>query len=188
MLDVLERYRSDSLMLEAKYQYFVAEVIMLRLFSILEQSIAEIAYKIVAGASYLNGNSPILLTSARNVAGAKTLLLTYGRRKPVQNLKFTKSKFIRDSVRYVINASDAFVVKSQWHGARIDEMRKVRNHLAHRNTSTRKEYNKVVRSIYGANLRIQTGPFLVSTKRRVPANIDRYIGEVRIIMHDLMNG
>ena len=188
MLDVLEGYRSDSLSIDVKYQYFIAEVIMLRLFSILEQTIAEVAYKLVAGGKYLNGNDPILAASANSVSGARTLLLSHGRSRPVQNLKWTKSRFIRQSVQHVIDVSDAYVVNAQVHGYTIDEMRKVRNHLAHRNASTRREYNMVIRNIYGANIRLQTGPFLVSTKRTAMANIDRYIRESRIIVDDLVKG
>lgn len=188
MLDVLDGYRADSLSIDIKYQYFIAEVIMLRLFSVLEQTIEEVAYKLVAGGKYLNGNNPVLSVTANSVAGARTLLLNHGRSRPVQNLKWTKSQYIRQSVQHVIDVSDAYVVNAQVHGSKIDEMRKVRNHLAHRNTSTRREYNRVIRNIYGANIRLQTGPFLISTKRTAMANIERYIRESRIIIDDLIKG
>ena len=40
--------------LEPKIQFAIAEVLMLRSFSIFENSIAEIAYKLASGAKYIN--------------------------------------------------------------------------------------------------------------------------------------
>ncbi len=76
--------------MEAKYQHFIAEMIMLRLFSIFEDSVAEIAYKLASGAMYSNGNYPTLTCQAGSMAGARGLFLNHGRARSVQNLKWTK--------------------------------------------------------------------------------------------------
>ena len=43
----LETFRSDSKGLDPRYEYFIAELITLRLFAILESAIADIAYKLI---------------------------------------------------------------------------------------------------------------------------------------------
>ena len=86
-IDKLLSFRAESESLEAKYQHFIAEMIMLRLFSIFEHSVAEIAYKLASGARYVNGRQPTLAAKAGSMMGARGLFLRHGRPKPVQNLK-----------------------------------------------------------------------------------------------------
>jgi hypothetical protein len=45
---------TDASYLDAKYQYVINEIVMLRLFSILENTIGEIAMKLACGANYRN--------------------------------------------------------------------------------------------------------------------------------------
>lgn len=187
-IDKLIGYRTASEDLEAKYQHFVAEMIMLRLFSIFEDTVAEIAFKIASGAVYLNGKKPILTTKAGSVAGARGLFLSHGRTKPIQNLKWTKSKYIKESVQYVIAITDPFINSAQRNGNIIDEMRKVRNHLAHNTTSAKEEFKNVIRLTYGANIRITSGAFLSSTKRTPICNLERYLSSTKILLSDMISG
>jgi len=187
-IDTLNGYRSDSRSLEAKYQFFIAEIIMLRLFSIMEDSISEMAFKIAAGAKYLNETSPTLLCKANSVAGSRTLMLNYGRTKPIQNLKWTKSKHIKDSVEHVIDINNGYILYAQIHGAVIDEMRKVRNYIAHKSQSSKNDYKCVVRQTFGANSKIVPGAFLTSNKRSNTSKIDYYIMTSKIILNDMAKG
>ena len=184
----LERFRFDSKGLEPRYQFFIAELITLRLFAILESAIANIAYKLVAGAAYLNGNHPIRLFTANSMAGARSAMLNYRRSNPRQNLRWTKSRDIRDSTSNVLPATESFITYAQAHGHVMDEMRKVRNYIAHRNADSRLGYRQVVRATYGANINIQSGAFLASTRRRTVAKVDEYITISKIIITDLVKG
>lgn len=184
----LERYRFDSKVLDPRYQHFIAELITLRLFSILEGAIADIAYKLVAGAAYLNGNQPIRLTTANSMASARTAMLNYGRAKPRQNLRWTKAKDIRDSTSNVLPATESFITYARAHGHILDEMRKVRNYIAHRNADSRKGYRQVVRAIYGANSKVNSGAFLASDRRRSVAKVDEYLTNAKVIISDLAKG
>jgi hypothetical protein len=187
-IDKLNLFRRESESLEAKYQHFIAEMIMLRLFSVLEDSVAEIAYKLASGAVYTNGSLPTLMAQAGSIMGARGLFLNHGRSRPVQNLKWTKSKFIQQSVQYVISNTDPFISSAQRNGNIINEMRKVRNILAHRNTSARNDYREVVRQVYGANVHIVPGAFLSSTRRTAVSNLDRYLSSTKLVLVDMVSG
>ncbi len=187
-IDYLANFRSDSRDLAPRYQYFIAELIMLRLFAMMENAIADVAYKLVAGAVYINGNKPRRLFSASSIAGARTAMLTYGRSKPRQNLSWTKYKYIKESTSTVLESTEIYLTYAQVHGGTLDELRKVRNFIAHRNSTSRIGYKQVVLATYGANSKIDVGPFLVSEQRSSPAKIDSYLLTVKIIIADLANG
>ena len=187
-IDYFATYRSDSRDLAPRYQYFIVELIMLRLFAIMENAIADVAYKLVAGAAYINGNKPRRCFSASSIAGARTAMLAYGRSKPRQNLSWSKSKYIRESTSRVLASTESYLTYAQVHGGTLDEMRKVRNFIAHRNSTSRRGYKQVVRATYGANSKVGVGPFLVSDQRSSTAKIDSYLLAVKIIIADMANG
>lgn len=184
----LQGYKLSSESLEAKYQHFIAEMIMLRLFSIFEDSVAEIAYKLAAGAVYTNGSLPMLAIRAGRIIDSRGLFLNHGRVKPVQYLKWTKASYISDSVKYVIPTTEKFLVNASLNGSKIDEMRKVRNAVAHNTVSARSDYKIVVRATYGANVNIPVGAFLVSERRSPVCKINNYISSVRAILTAMASG
>lgn len=187
-IEKLKKYKNDASPLDAKYQHIISEMIMLRLFSIFEDSVADLAFKIAAGAKYTNGVVPAITTKARRTADSRGLLLTHGRARPEFNLKWTKAQFIRESVEHVIPTTEFFVVNAQAHGQIIDEMRRVRNVLAHNSKSAKTEFKAVIRQTYGANVNISVGAFLTSTRRSTPCNIDRYLGVSEAIISALASG
>lgn len=188
IIDKLETYRHQSQNLEVKYQYFIAEMIMLRLFAALEDSIAQIAFKLASGACYTNGLSPNLTTRASNVTAARALFLQYGRTKPIINLKWTKPKHISDSVKYVIPTTEKFISNIRVHGSLINEMRIIRNVLAHNSSSAKAEFKTIIRQIYGAQVPVTTGAFLTSTRRMPIANLKKYLLSTKIILNDIAKG
>lgn len=187
-LSKLDIYRIESQQLDAKYQHLVSEIIMLRLFTVFEECVADIAYKLAAGATYINGNTPNIITQASTVSASRGLFLSYGRSKPVQNLKWTKSRYIKESVCNVIPITEPYILKAQIHGAIIDEMRKVRNGLAHNTSTAKQDFKEIIRQTYGANITISIGAFLSSTRRTPISNLSRYIASTRIVLKDLANG
>jgi len=187
-VDKLKRFRIESEKLEAKYQHFIAEMIMLRLFSIFEDSVAEIAYKLASGATYINGRQPNLMSQAGSMAGARGLFLSSGRARPVHNLKWTKARYIRESVQHVISNTDPYINSAQRNGNIIEEMRKVRTVLAHNTSSARSGFKSVVRLAYGANISITPGAFLSTTRRAPICNLDRYLASTAIIIEDMASG
>ena len=187
-LDKLLGYKKEAEALEAKYQHIISEMIMLRLFALFEDAVSELAFGLVAGGAYLNGSRPSLAVRAKRQADSRSLLLTFGRTKSESNLKWTKAQYIRASVEYVIPATEKYVLNAQAHGQVIDEMRRVRNALAHNTPSAKSEFKFVVRQVYGANVNISVGAFLTTNRRVNPCNIDRYLGSVRAIVTSLASG
>lgn len=186
-IQILANYRTSSLTLEPKFQHFVAEVILLRLFSIVENSIKETALKLSCQARYRNGVIPALYIVCRSLIDAENQFINHNRPKPVR-LKWTKANFVNDCVKKVIPRTESFRVQVSNHGAFLNEMRVVRNHIAHRTTSTNREYKSVIRHVFGAQLRIQPGAFLTSTKRIPNAKIDVYLAASRILINDITGG
>ncbi|WP_405399317.1 hypothetical protein [Maribacter sp. Asnod2-G09] len=184
---ILENYRRDSLSLEPKFQHFVAEVVLLRLFSIIEISLKETAMKLACQASYRNGTSPTLFINCKSTIDAENQFMNFNRAKPTR-LSWTNAKYIKDSIKKVIPHTEPYRTNLIIHSATFEEMRKVRNHVAHRARSTYTNYKLVVNTTFGANLNIQPGPFLTSIKRIPVAKIDYYIGAAKIILNDVTNG
>ena len=187
-LQRLEKFRADSQSLAPAHRYLIAELIMLRLFSIIEGAIENLACKLVAGASYTNGTLPVRLFTAQSMDGARTAMHTYGRTKPLNNLRWTRVRDIRESTGKVLDSSEPFIQYAQAHGNILNEMRLVRNYLAHRSPQSRTGYRQVVRATYGANSRVKIEAFLTSRRRYSTAKIDQYLATAKIMISDLARG
>lgn len=185
---ILSNYILRSKSLDAKYQYMISEVIMLRLFSTLEATISEVAFKLACGALYQNGTAPRILRPCCSIQDAHATMLNHNRPRPLQYHRWTKASLVKESIEHVLDVTDTFFVNIQYHGTLINEMRIVRNHIAHKTTSTKNEYNQLLSRTYGGNPRLTVGAFLTSTSRNPLANIDRYISTTRIILNDITKG
>lgn len=184
----LQMHVSEAQVLPPKFQHFIAEMVMLRLFSIFESSIAELAYKLAAGATYTNGNAPALRVQAGSMLGSRALFLTHGRQRARTNLQWTKASYIRESVEHVIPPTERFVFNIQANGQVIEEMRRVRNVLAHRTSSASSKYRAVLRQSYGANVQVTPGAFLTSTSRSNTNKLALYLASTRAILNDAARG
>lgn len=184
-IDRLESLKTDSEALDAKYQHFISEMLMLRLFSIFEDAVSEIAFKILSGALYSDGKVPNLNVPRTTITNARNVYLNHGRKKPLQNLKWTKAQYIVESVRFVMDQNEPFISNAQIHGSVIEQMRKARNVIGHNSASAKDDFNKLIKSKYGANIKLSIGAYLCSTKRHPVANIVRHFSEVKIILKDI---
>ena len=184
----LENFRADSRTLSAMHQHLIAELLMLRLFAILEFSIENLACKLVAGATYLNGDPPNRLVLARSLQAARSAMETHDRINGKITLRWTSSRDIRKSTSTVLCGTDPFLNNTSRHAHILTEMRKVRNYLAHKSASSRKGYREVLRSIYGANRLVRVESFLTSPRRHSPTKIDQYLASTRVIISDLAMG
>lgn len=188
-IDQLRIYIDGSIGMEAKYQYLIAEVVMLRLFAILEHGIKDVALKLACGAEYTNGRLPTVLIPCRSMDDAANKMLTLRpRRDRPRYLKWTKDDFVEKSIRYVLDIRDTFFVNIQNNAILLNEMRVVRNELAHRTRGTRSEYLLELQRIYGVHTRLTVGPFLTSTARHTLSNVERYILSTPIMLNDFIRG
>lgn len=186
-LDKLNNDLSGISVLPFKYQWLIAELTMLRTFDILVEGTAELAYKLCAGACYLNGSFPVLGANARSISSARSLLETHGRNK-ASSLSWTTVSSISKSVKYVLPNTEPYLRKLQPHSNVISDMRKVRNMIAHRNSKARKDYLGVVRQAHGAHLNITPAAFLISTKRSSTTKLHTYIVSSKVILKDIASG
>lgn len=184
----LMRYRLESSSLNPVFQYLISELLILRLMAILESAIDELACKLVAGASYMNGAQPNRLQDAKSIADAKAIILTSRKNKNSRYLTWTTATFISDNVCNTLSQTEPFLSYAWAHANILDEMRKVRNYVAHNSLHAKAEFQQVVRATYGATPSLQIGAFLTSTTRRTTAKIDQYIHTVPIIVSDLSRG
>jgi hypothetical protein len=188
IFDQLNSYRKECTTLSAKHQKIIAEMIMLRAFSVLESSISEIAFKLASGACYTNKTMPILKVRAKSMSGARTNFLNYGRKKPIQNLKWTQSKSINDSIKYVMDPTSAYIDNVRIYASLLNEMRQVRNALAHSSPTAKAEFRTLVRGIYGTRSNITAGSFLISISRGKICKLEQYLLSSNIILFDLCKG
>jgi hypothetical protein len=175
--------------LEPQLQFAISEIVFIRSFYIFENSIAEVAYKLASGATYLNGKLPLLNTSARSQQGARSLMLTFDRIKPRQNLRWTRVRDINQSAGKVIVKSDPFFQKLLPYGNAINNMRRVRNFIAHKTSTSRSDFKDVILAEYGVRKKYGSGKYLLA--KPVTGNlrnVDRYIQSIEILLNDVCSG
>lgn len=189
-VSIINGYVSNCASLEARYQYFICEIMLLRLFSILEITLEEIALKLACNAPYRNGSVPTILVNCKSMADAAFKMRTHKRakRSQIRHLKFTNANNVKNCIEYVLDVNDKFFSSVNNYSSLIEEMRIVRNHIAHRNANTSKQYNKLLVQKYGGNPRLTIGAFLISTTRNNPSNLKKYLLSIPIILHDISNG
>lgn len=185
-LSVVDRYLAKAQVLPPDLYGFVAEIMMLRIFSILEYTIRETAMRLACGVPYRDGVAPThILHRCSSLNDAINNFKSYNRPNPKLNLQFTNVSNTNDSIKYVIDNTETFCVSLRKYGTAFEEMRKVRNHIAHRTSSTGNGFKDVIRQKYGANLRLKPSIFLVSTKRQSRPIISEYLIIVRIIINEI---
>ena len=137
-------------LLASDLKQMLAEMIALQAFYFFELAIEDIAAKIICGARYGDGVVPAVTHSARSIDDALASMRTIGRKRPKGILKWNKVQEINGNVQNVLDTSDHFSGACRTHSARLNEIRIVRNHIAHGNAGTRAEYAGVVQSRLGA--------------------------------------
>lgn len=184
----LNNYVALATNLEAKHQYFVAEVVMLRLFSILEGTLSEFSFKLGCGATYTNGSRPRLVSGPyKSMQAVQSAMKSVGRTKAIE-LKWTKANFVENSVKHVLDTNDSFMRNVNAHGMLINEMRIIRNHIAHRNHSTSSQYRQLLNQKFGANPKLTVGAYLVSTRRNPRNMINSYLLSTPILLRTFIQG
>jgi hypothetical protein len=136
--------------LAPEYRQMLAEMMTMQAFYLFELAIEDIAAKLVCGARYGDGSNPALMHNARSIDDALIAMRTLGRAKAKGILKWNKTKEINGNVRYMMPSAEAFCAACRNHSARLNEIRIVRNHIAHGNQGTRAEFARVVQRRLGA--------------------------------------
>jgi hypothetical protein len=186
-VDKLVSLQSQVVTLRPEHSKLVAEIVLLRLFDLFQQCLESIACKIVCGAPYVDGMHPTLLRpAAHSRTAAERLMLSHGRSRPRHGTAWSKATEAKENVRYLINANDHFMTTLDHHGMFIDEMRRVRNRIAHNSKNARHEYREVVRRYYGAYLNSIAPGTLLMSPRQAPGLIDQYLVKSKILVKELV--
>ena len=182
LLDLHENMSS----LPPHYQKVVAEIISIRLFDLLQNTIKSITLKILCGALYLDGSAPSVLQLARNRSQAINNMSCYSRPQAMNNLRWSKVAYIKENIRYVLAPTDHLVRILDAHGSLVSEVRSVRNRVAHNNKKSRENYRIVVRRHYGDFLNAITPGTLLLSPRKQPTLLDQYLMKSRILIKELV--
>lgn len=166
----------------------IAEIALLRLAILIENTMRSFCTKMVCGASYIDGTAPALLSKQNNGSQAVHAMRFQNRPNPI-NLKWNEGKALRANIEKLIDAVDPVYGHLINHASFLTDVRYIRNHIAHRNSDSRKNYVKVVRRYYGANVRgVTVGNLLISPKLSTPPILETHIITSRVMMKDLMRG
>lgn len=185
---VVENYRNKSKTLQPQFQGFVAEILMLRLFGILEKAVNDISCRVACGAGYLNGVTPTPTILAHSLNDALSQFKTFNRPQTLKHLQFTNVSNTNNAIKEVIPATEPLRQNLSHYGNQFEEMRIVRNQIAHRTSNTYSKYKNVIKNRYGSVLKLKTSVFLTSTSReRIPV-FDQYITIVKLMINEMVRG
>lgn len=167
------------------YQRLVAEMLLVRLFDDLQESLAGVAYRLACGAPYLNGTVPTLLAPpARSATAARKLYEYHGRQGRQYYCKWSKVSYINETTRYVLDPKDTFNAACGQHALVLSEMQAVRNRIAHKNAASKSRFDPIVRRYYGGTPRGITPGALLLSSRKVPNLLNTYLVASRVLVKD----
>lgn len=163
-------------------QRLLAELVIMRLFDEFQEFLRGTALRLACGAPYVDGLSPTLLIApCTSTTAAETTMLTLNRQTPWRYLQFSNSAYVRKSTKHVLGAGDPFLQVLGNNSAIFEEMRRVRNRIAHNSFNTRTNFSLVVQGYYGAKLNGISPGLLLLSPRLNPRPIDLYLGSCRAI-------
>jgi hypothetical protein len=157
--------------LPPEYQKLIAENLMLRLFYELEQAFESIALKLITGASYLDGTAAILITPRFKSQGAakKHILNALSTKKrAAYYLEWTMLSKIERNLSGILNPVDHFMTTRSLHDAIYEDMRSIRNHIAHNSASTRTKFSPLIQRTYATTKGISPAKFLLCQRAVIP--------------------
>jgi len=179
---------ADVTLLSPKQRKAIVETALLHSFDFLQGFFLCMATKLVSGAEYLDGTKPIVLMPARSQNAAIINMKTIGRKKPKKDLRWSKVSDIKDNCKFVIPTTEHFLITLAFHTILIDEMRKIRNRIAHNNSDSRMKYQTVVRRYYGADQKHITPGILLLSDRFAPRLIDQYLAQSKVLVKQMVKG
>lgn len=181
-----ETLLNEALTLPASLQRIAGEILLLRAATILENAIADAIRKLICGATYIDGTQTANMITARSIAHADDLIRTYGRKKPAGYTKWLFIPSIKEGVKFILVNQEHCIDVLDKFSNEINDIRVIRNHIAHNNGGTKKEYRKIIDSYYGSNIRLlPCGTMLMSKNISSQTMIRRHIVAVRAIVRDI---
>jgi hypothetical protein len=184
-IDKLLSLHRGTFLLAAGHRKLIAEIALLRLFDILQNTFKSISCKLLCGANYVDGTRPVVIAASGSMRGAAQMMESFSRQKH-RTLNWSKTAEIKENLRFVLDPRDHLVRVLDQNGAIIDEIRRVRNRIAHNNATSRSNYRLVVQRHYGAYLNSLTPGSLLLSPRQTPALMEQYLIRSRILIKGLV--
>ena len=103
-------------------------------------------------------------------------------------LRWSKVSDVKRNVKFMIDPRDHIILVLDRHGQVIDEMRKVRNRIAHNSGAARQGYAIVVRRRYGARVRAVTPGSLLLSPRWRPTILEEYLRSAATLVKEVVGG
>jgi hypothetical protein len=173
--------------LSTHHQKLLAEIALIRLCLLLENTIESACAKLICGANYLDQVSPLALATARSTGSALKLIQAFNRKEPLSLLKWNRAKTIRKNMNKVLAKGDPLFTCIGRHTNLINELRIIRNHVAHKSTSTTLEFRQSVVKRYGAARRGMTpGLYLLHPVGSKPPKLIEYLVSSRVFIRELL--
>lgn len=171
--------------LEIEFQKLIAENLLLRLFYELERVVEPVVLKLITGAPFLDGAAPALLVPRfiSQDAARKHILaaLSAKRKRTVFYLEWTMLGKVQANLSGILDPADHFMAMRGLHDATYEEMRHVRNHVAHNSASTRGKFGVVANRIYGTTRGISPAKLLLCQRAVVPSYVGKEMAIVQYI-------
>lgn len=191
----------DTTNLEFKFQKLIAETAMLRLFYGIENAMANISCKLLMNSPYCDTppSRPQFLPGIvpyRSYSAAEAAIVSL-RRPRVRYLKWTQLADIQGNLQPFLVAGEYFVVERGVLDPVFEDMRRVRNHIAHSTKSTAAGFAAVVARIYPLQPRgITPGKLLLSQRTGFvgaptggrPRIIEQYLRWTKLATTHLVKG
>lgn len=179
-IDALSGLLSQSTSLLPFYRKVVAELITVRLAVSLENCLSASFYRLASGTVFESGRLPILHTQASSISRARSLLLTGG------SFNWLNGSDLCATLTLAFDPTDPCLANIRTHSTTLAEIRKIRNHIAHRNRTSGPPFRQVVRRVYGKALNGVTPGTLLLTPRHVPRPLcDALLIRSRVMIRDI---
>ena len=173
--------------LPIRHRKLIAEIALVRLFLLVENTVQSICAKILCGASYLDASQPKILIRAQSATHAHSLMRSHLRPNPKKDLKWSSSSEIRDNLVTTLAQTDPLFLTVINHGAFLTDIRYARNHIVHNNENSRNNFRKLLRKHYGGLKRgITPGVLLLTTKLGPSPLLQDFFVEGRVLIKTLV--
>jgi hypothetical protein len=172
------------------HRKFIAEIALLRLAILIENSMKSVFCKLSCGATFINGSTPTLLARQRNIPMALAAMQKLNRPKFRYGLPWNDGAEIRDNIQFIIDPADQCHQDLKNYAGFLTEIRWIRNHIAHRNDNSRANFVKLIRRYYGAKVPgVTCGNLLVSPRvSKTRPLLETHIITANVMMKDIVRG
>ncbi len=163
---------------------YVAELIIIRVFSLFESIVEDAACRMICGASYYDGTHAALQRArpCRGFEQARLAMRTFNRQIPRNELRWGRASDIADNLEMLFPRTEHFIATLLGHGIFVSDLRKVRNHIAHGNQGTHRAFQDVVANRYGVRIPGVTPATLLLSPRFRPILVEQYCLQTRAVL------